>query len=155
MSFSLGSRSQYELVGVHPTLVHMVEKALSFSAVDFAVTDGLRTLEEQKLLVERGASQTLNSKHLKQGDGYGHAVDLVPYINGRPRWELEVCYTIAEAVRKAAEEVGIRIRWGGCWTELTGTVDAPEDLVEAYGARRRAEGKKAFIDGPHYEILTP
>jgi peptidoglycan L-alanyl-D-glutamate endopeptidase CwlK len=109
-NFTLGANSLKELNGVHPDLVAVVKRALELSAQDFAVHDGIRTLAEQQQFVASGASQTLDSRHLS-----GHAVDLVPYINGKLRWEWPPIYTIAEAVRKAANELNIPIRWGGAW----------------------------------------
>jgi peptidoglycan L-alanyl-D-glutamate endopeptidase CwlK len=47
----------------------------------------------------------------------------------------------------------ITIRWGGAWDILfTSFDDSPEDMVSDYIARRKKAGKKAFIDGPHYEL---
>lgn len=146
--FKFGKKSLKELEGVHPDLVAVVTRALELSVQDFSVHDGLRTLEEQKKLVLAGASQTLDSRHLT-----GHAVDLVPYINGKLRWEWEPLYKIADAVRSAAKEAGVPLRWGGAWDiAFTESSDAPDDLVADYVSRRRAAGKKAFIDGPHFEL---
>ncbi len=146
--FRLGKRSLSELNGVHSDLVKVVKRAIEITVQDFSVHDGIRTLEEQKKLVERGASQTLASRHIS-----GHAVDLVPYINGKLRWEWVPIYNIAEAVRLAAKENDIPIRWGGAWDILlTESDDATEDLVTDYVARRRKAGKRAFIDGPHFEL---
>jgi len=148
MVFRLGKRSLQELEGVHSDLVAVVKRAIKITPQDFSVHDGIRTLDEQKQLVRSGASKTLKSRHLT-----GHAVDLVPYINGKLRWEWEPIYQIAEAVRSAAEELEIPIRWGGAWDLLLTSSDEPtEDLVTGYIERRRSEGKKAFIDGPHYEL---
>lgn len=153
MAYVLGRRSRAELEGVHPDLVRVVERAIQVTSQDFSVHDGIRTLDEQRELYRRGASRTLNSKHLPQEDGYGYAVDLVPYVGGRLRWEWPLIYPIAEAMRAAAEGQGVRLRWGGHWGELTGMDDDPEALVRAYVDSRRAAGKSAFIDGPHYELL--
>lgn len=146
--FKFGEKSLKELTGVHPDLVAVVKRALELTVQDFSVHDGIRTLEEQKKLVASGASQTMDSRHLT-----GHAVDLVPYINGKLRWEWEPIYKIADAVRIAANELGTPIRWGGAWdVSFTDTSDSPEDLVIDYVARRKKAGKKAFIDGPHFEL---
>lgn len=157
MAFTFGTKSRAELAGVHPKLVAFAERTLALSSQDFTVHDGLRTKEEQKRMVATGASQTLNSKHLTQADGFGHAVDLVPWINGKPRWEWPPIYVIAAAAKKAAAELGLRVRWGGCWQELSQIKgDAPGDMenaVAAYGAARRKVGKKAFTDGPHFELV--
>jgi peptidoglycan L-alanyl-D-glutamate endopeptidase CwlK len=146
-NFKLGTRSRAELNGVHPDLVAVVERAIQLTVQDFGVHDGTRTLAEQKKFVASGVSKTLDSRHLT-----GHAVDLVPYINGQLRWEMEPIYKIADAVRVAANELGTPIRWGGAWdVVLTQETDPPDELVDDY-ARRKAAGKKAFIDGPHYEL---
>jgi peptidoglycan L-alanyl-D-glutamate endopeptidase CwlK len=153
MPFFLGAKSRAELVGVHPTLQRVVLRALELSPQDFSVHDGLRTLEEQEKLVATGASKTLNSKHLKQGDGFGHAVDLVPFLNGKLRWEWPLIYPIAEAIRSAAIELRTPIRWGGTWNCLNDTTENAEKLVSDYVSVRLKAGKKAFVDGPHYELL--
>ena len=148
MGYKLGKGSLRELEGVHPELVAVVKRAIELTVQNFSVHDGLRTLAEQQKLVAAGASTTLNSRHLS-----GHAVDLVPYINGKLRWEWEPIHRIAEAVRTAARELNTPLRWGGAWDiEFTASDDAPEDLVADYVSRRRAAGKKAFIDGPHFEL---
>ena len=156
MPYAFGAGSKVELMGVHPDLVVVAQLAISLSSQDFSVHDGLRTMVEQQKLVAKGASKTLDSKHLKQADGFGHAVDLVPYINGKLRWEWGPIYHIAEAVSKAAAEVGVKLVWGGVWdrsfNSLAGNHAMLEDEVQAYVKRRIAAGKKAFIDGPHYQL---
>ncbi|HCH5916165.1 TPA: M15 family metallopeptidase [Vibrio parahaemolyticus] len=146
--FKLGKKSLKELQGVHPDLVIVVKRAIELTVQDFSVHDGIRTIEEQKEMVNRGAAKTLNSRHIT-----GHAVDLVPYIGGKLRWEWEPIYHIADAVRAAALEQGVTIRWGGVWDRiLTDHGDYPEDLVADYVSRRKAAGKRAFIDGVHFEL---
>lgn len=163
MTFVLGAGSLKELTGVHPRLVDVVQRAIKISPVDFGVHDGLRTEAEQREYVKRGVSQTMNSMHRKQADGLGHAVDLVPYINGKLRWEWDPIYDIAAAVAQALKDHNeqcdgqkpLVIRWGGCWELLhllPPTSAAMEAAVQMYGARRRKEGKKAFTDGPHFEV---
>lgn len=138
---------------MHGDLVRVCERAIAICIQDFAVHDGIRTREEQAQLVHRGASRLMNSKHLPQADGLGHAVDLVPFVNGKLRWEWELIYPIAEAMRKSAEALRVRIRWGGDWQELTGDQTPPHIRVRNYVNKRRANGKDAFIDGPHFELM--
>lgn len=155
--FSLGQKSLSELRSVHPRLVQCVQLAIQRSVVDFGVHDGLRTPQEQREYLRTGTSTTVNSKHLPQRDGYGHAVDLVPYINGKLRWEWEPIYRIAAAMCSAARELQLPLRWGGVWDrrfpqDFAGSVGDMRFQVEDYVARRKAAGKRAFIDGPHFEL---
>lgn len=156
MAYALGAKSLAELAGVDPRLVLVVKRAIEITPQDFAVHDGLRTEAEQRELVRKGASQTMNSMHRKQADGYGHAVDLVPYINGKLRWEWDAIYPIAAAVKLAAAELNVPVRWGGCWqimSQIKGSTAADmKRAVEAYGAARRRAGRPVFTDGPHFEI---
>ena len=108
--YRLSERSLTRLKGVHPHLVQVVEKAIQISKVDFAVIEGLRTVERQKELVASGASRTMNSRHIT-----GHAVDLAPWIGGTIRWDWPPFYDIADAMKTSARELGILIVWGGDW----------------------------------------
>lgn len=151
--FKFGAASKKELVGVKTELQLLANRALELSTQDFCVYDGLRTVKEQEAHVKAGTSQTMNSKHLK-----GLAVDLVPWIKGKPTWDWDAIYPIACAVDAAAREMGIEsnIRWGGAWdrrlSDFHGDPAAYKRVVEEYGARQRALGKsKVFIDGPHFE----
>lgn len=157
MTYQLGARSLAELEGVHTNQVAVVKTAITLTAQDFSVFDGLRTVAEQTEYVRTGVSKTMNSKHLPQPDGWGYAVDLVPYINGKLRWEMRPILIIAEAVHEAATNLGVPLRWGAVWdTPFLDLERADlENEVEAYKERRRAKGKKAFIDGPHFELVLP
>ena len=159
MTYTLGKKSLAELAGVHPRLIAVVKRAIEITEQDFSVHDGLRTETEQREYVRRGVSKTMNSKHMKQGDGFGHAVDLVPFINGQLRWEWKPIYTIAVAVRAAAIELDVPLIWGGVWDRdfetLPGSATEIENAVNSYVTRRRALGKTAFVDGPHWELAKP
>jgi peptidoglycan LD-endopeptidase CwlK len=148
--FKLSQRSLDKLEGVKPELVDVVKRAIELTTVDFGVIEGLRTEEQQKALVEKGASQTMKSKHLT-----GNAVDLMAYVGGRGCWELNVYDEIADAVKGAAEELGTPIRWGAAWTvsDLRNWEGTAEEAMNAYIDIRRAEGRRPFIDAPHFELV--
>jgi peptidoglycan LD-endopeptidase CwlK len=93
--YELSQRSLSKLEGVDDRLITVVCKAIQLTDVDFGVIQGLRTIEEQKALVAKGASKTMKSKHLD-----GLAVDLMAYIDGRGSWELNVYDNIANACVK-------------------------------------------------------
>lgn len=108
--FSLGKRSRERLKGVHEDLVKVVERAIEITTVDFTVLEGLRTPERQKVLMEAGASQTLNSRHTT-----GHAVDLGAWVEDEVRWDWPLYHKIATAMKTAAKELNVPIVWGGDW----------------------------------------
>ena len=146
--FKFGAQSLLELQGVNDFLVSVVHQALEISTVDFSVHDGLRTIEEQKRLFDSGASHTMSSKHLT-----GQAVDLVPYVNGKLRWEWGPIFEIAKAMRTAAKAQDVNLTWGAAWDiNFTESVEPPSMIMEEYIKRRMALGKKPFSDGPHYEL---
>lgn len=121
MGYRLGLRSLNNLRGVHPDLVAVVKKAIAITDVDFTVIEGLRTQARQKELYRKGATKTMRSRHLD-----GHAVDIAPYVDGKVRWDWPLFYPIADAMKDAAEELGIPIEWGGDWI--------------------------SFKDGPHWQL---
>jgi peptidoglycan L-alanyl-D-glutamate endopeptidase CwlK len=148
--FKFGKGSLRELEGVDNRLVLVTQLALRHSTQDFVVYDGLRTVREQQLHVKSGTSRTMNSKHLQ-----GLAVDLVPWIQGKPVWDWNGCYKIAMAMDQAATELGFAhlITWGGAWdrklSDFGGDASAFRKEVEHYRVRHAG---KDFIDGPHFEI---
>lgn len=156
--FHLGKNSRMLLAGVHNDLAGVVQGAIEISGIDFKVLCGLRSASDQAALVASGASRTLNSKHIRQVDGWGHAVDLVPIINGAISWRWEHFYPIASAMSHAARDLSVAVTWGGCWDRLLNELraDELENEIDAYKARFHANpknhGKPAFLDGPHFQI---
>lgn len=153
--YQLGSRSLANLQGVHPRLVQVVKLAITLTAQDYTVLEGVRSLAAQKVNVAKGASQTMDSKHLRQADGFGHAVDLAAWAGGKVVWDPWERYdVIADAMRRAAIQLGVQIRWGGGWFNLN-QLASPAQIVaarEAYTAGRKRARRKAFLDGPHFEL---
>jgi len=155
MSFRLSQRSIDRLEGVHPDMTAVVERAIQLTEVDFGVTQGVRTLEEQKANVAAGRSQTMASKHLLQDDGFSHAVDVVAYVGPDVSWELNLYDNICDAFKQAAEEVGCAIKWGAAWSEgdIRTYEGTSEDAMMAYVDLRRSQGRRPFIDAPHFELM--
>lgn len=108
-------------------MVAVIRRALEFTPVDFSVIEGLRTVERQRELVAQGASKTMNSKH-RTGD----AVDVMPVgadWNKAADW-----LPVLRAVKQAADEQGIKLRFGYTWTA------SPDDKAAK------------FLDAPHIEL---
>ena len=122
MSFALSKKSKEKLEGIDMRLVRLVEQAINETEIDFTVLEGLRTPERQQQLVNDGFSQTMKSKHLT-----GHAVDLGAIVDGKLSWDKKYYPAIAVAMKKAAADQNVNIRWGGDF--------------------------KSFFDGPHFELM--
>lgn len=119
MTYRLGQRSMQNLSGVHPDLVAVVKRAIEITEQDFSVIEGVRNIERQRQLVAKGASKTLNSRHIT-----GHAVDIAPWPID---WEdLKRFEIMADAMKQAADELGVDVEWGGDW--------------------------RTFYDGPHFQL---
>ena len=152
MAFKLSQRSLGRLDGVKNELHSVVTTAIGLTNVDFGVTCGLRTEKEQEDLVARGASKTMKSKHLT-----GDAVDVVAYIGGsRISWELNLYDDIADAFKEASVREGVGIRWGASWhiPDLRDWEGTAEEAMMAYIDLRRSQGRRPFIDAPHFELVT-
>ena len=150
MGYQLGKRSKDRLIGVDSRMVAVVERAIEISEQDFSVICGMRTIEEQKALVAKGASQTMKSKHLE-----GRAVDLVAYVGPNITWALNMYDELADAMADAARIHGVPVKWGAAWSvgniaEWDGSM---EDAMNSYVDLRRSQGRRPFIDAPHFEMM--
>ena len=143
MSYNFSQNSLNRLATVHPDMQKVARRAIQISPVDFSITQGKRTLDEQKRLYGKGrtAAQcrakgvpveyarpqdqvvtwTLNSNHIS-----GNAIDVAPYVNGKLEYDdsgkLGLWLKIAKAFKDASRELGVPIEWGGDWTK---TKDRP------------------------------
>jgi len=148
--FKLSNKSLGKLEGVNSGLVNVVKRAIELTEIDFGVSEGLRTYERQKMLLEKGTTKTLKSKHLT-----GRAVDLFAYVNNKISWKHEHYYVIADAMKKSALELGVKIRWGGAWhiDDLGKSEMTAKECHSSYVALRKSQGRKPFNDMPHFELM--
>lgn len=123
-------QSMKNLEGVHPKVVDVLLEAIQY--FDFSVLEGVRSQQKQALYFSTGVSQTLNSKHLRQPDGYSHAVDLAPYPID---WEDTQRFAyMAGLIIGIAEARGVKLTWGHDW-------DNDGDFQE-----------HSLKDGPHFQL---
>ena len=149
MTFYLSKKSLSILDTVNPPLQEVTQLAIKKSRVDFGVICGVRTMAEQQALVDSGASKTMKSKHLE-----GNAVDVMAYVGSRGSWEITLYDDIADAFKAAAVELDIGIRWGAAWhiPDIREWDQSMEAAMNSYVDLRRSEGRRPFIDAPHFEI---
>jgi peptidoglycan L-alanyl-D-glutamate endopeptidase CwlK len=140
MSYSLSQRSISNLRGVHPDLVAVVKRAIEITEQDFIVIEGVRTQERQDELWAQGRTKPGQivtwtkdaSSHGIGKDGYGHAVDICPFpVDWNSIMKFDLIYV---AMMAAAQELGVRLRYGGDW-------DMDGKLRE-----------KGETDSPHFEL---
>lgn len=124
-------RDRVKLAGVSPILIERLSRVLTaMETLGFPmiVTDGLRTVEQQRALYAKGRTipgsivtyadgTTKRSNHQTKADGLGHAADCCFLVDGKASWDARLPW---RAYGAAAEAVGLT--WGGNWTRL---VDLP------------------------------
>lgn len=135
------------LKGLHEALIRLHQFVISF--YDHSISDGCRTVEEQKKNVAKGVSKTLASKHLPQADGKCHATDSMPFpaVNWDkvekslaavkaidPKLDLLRFYHFQGVMLGAATRMGVDLRQGIDWNEN----NDPSD--------------QSFFDLPHNEV---
>ena len=115
------------LVGVHPDLATKILRILDAMRIlgwDLRVTQGLRSDKEQAALYAQGRTApgprvtncdgvTSKSKHQRQADGHGHAVDVVFWVKGGPSWDDKLPWGLYGAMGQA-----LGLTWGGSWRTL-------------------------------------
>lgn len=120
-------RDLQKLSGVHPELVAKVGRVLAcMDALGFPmmVTDGLRTVEQQRALYAQGRTVPghivtyadgveKRSNHQPKIDTMGHAVDCVFVVEGKPSWDAALPW---HAYGAAGAALGLH--WGGSFTSL-------------------------------------
>ncbi len=115
---TFGKASMRNLNGVKPQLVQVATRAIQLCAFDGTVVPGggMRTQAQANANYVAGTGIT-NSLHIKQSDGYGHAIDLIPLTPGKGiDWSnIPAFLAMAEAVKYAAAELMIPIRQGCDW----------------------------------------
>lgn len=139
--YHLSVTSMKRLKGVHPSIIIIVCRSIQICEIDFMVgrDGGRRTEQQQRKLISSGKSETMQSYHLPQDDGFSHAVDLWALVNGSVPWKsLDAFKKVRDAVYQACNELGYALpTWGGDWDR-----DGRSDDHD-------------FIDAPHFQWEDP
>ena len=133
---TFSERSKNNLKGVHPKLVLLMNTAIKDSPIDFTIVQGVRTIIEQAEFYSWGRTKKnpntgkmdrvtnadgikSKSNHQVKADGYGYAVDLYPFFDGKVQVNhpdtIKKLKIIAEHIKKVAKSMSIKIVWGGDW----------------------------------------
>lgn len=145
------------LDGVAPRLSNVVHAAVETLPFDVMVVEGVRSREtcaiyygkgrtaaqcsakgvdakyaQPKLAKVTWLNHPFESKHCKQIDGFGHAVDLLPAPYD---WkDIKLFDQVAKAMHLAALKAGVPVRWGADWDR---------------DGKPRERGE---TDSPHFEV---
>ena len=143
MKYTFSNRSKTALASCHQDLQQIAEIALQRTAVDFAIIEGHRSLERQKMLYLAGKSKIDGSnKQGKHNHNPSLAFDICAIVQGKASWrECYLAYlggilTAAAAELLAAGRISHALRWGGNW-------DGDGEIIT----------DQSFIDLPHFELI--
>lgn len=117
-----GKSSLANLDGVMPGLVNVAKLAITLCEFDGTVIagGGLRTPAQAQANFEAGTG-IKDSRHIRQPDGWGHAIDLIALTNGKIDWKnLAAFRAMAIAVKRASAILCVPIRQGCDWN-MNGT----------------------------------
>lgn len=112
--FKLSKRSINNMSGVNDDLQRVAHRAIELTKIDFGIpsTGGKRTALEQNALFKEGLSMCDGYKKLSNHQS-GNALDFYAYVDGKGSWEKEHLAQIACAFLQAANELGVKLNWGG------------------------------------------
>lgn len=120
-----GKASCRELDGVLPQLVRVATLAIIICPYDGTIQPGggLRTPEQAAANADNGTG-IKDSRHIRQPDGFGHAIDIVPLVDTDGDGDVEVSWAqkwlpafkeMAIAVKRASAILEVPIRQGCDW----------------------------------------
>lgn len=120
-------RSLENLKGVHPNLAKLMKEAIKATPVDFTIVEGVRTLQRQQELYAIGRTKAgkkvtnadgvrNKSNHQVKSDGFVHAVDIYPYVDGQVRvtesYVIPKLKEITDHLKAVAKRLNIKITCG-------------------------------------------
>lgn len=127
MMAKYGKRSLDSLIGVHPELVTVMIEAIIDTPIDYTIIEGLRTTKRQQDIYAQGRTKPGSivtyadgvknkSNHQKKADGFGHAIDFCPVIDGKLDWNNHANFKkVADHIVATGLRLGIKINAGFYW----------------------------------------
>jgi peptidoglycan L-alanyl-D-glutamate endopeptidase CwlK len=116
----LTTKSNERLAKVHPLLAEKVRQlceTLARDGLDIQVVQGLRTFAEQDALFAQGRTKAgpkvTNARGGQSNHNFGLAVDVCPFVNGKPQWEDNATF---QKIGKEAKL--LKLEWGGDWVKF-------------------------------------
>lgn len=151
MGYHFGDGSMAKLVTCHPDLQRVMLEAIVRSPIDFSITQGHRSFDEQlrffladkSKIDPRVPEQKAKAMHLYSPS---MACDIAAFVPGKPglAYDFNHLCVIAGVVYACAadllarNQIAHRIRWGGNW-------DGDGEVI----------ADQTFNDLPHFELMKP
>lgn len=144
--FKFGKRSREKIDTCHNDLIVIMEESLKTSMVDFGVSEGHRSVEDQQKYFKEGKSRIDGIKRKgKHNYSPSLAVDIYAYVEGKKNLAFDKVHLgylgghiMATADRLFKEGiVSHKLRWGGNW-------DGDGTLLH----------DQKLWDMPHFELMT-
>lgn len=157
MGFTLTATDLARMQELHPNMIKLIKRAAELTIIPFKVVEGVRSQQQCMINYGKGRNAAecvvkgipgsyaqpnlgkvtwlnhpLQSKHTKQADGFGHAVDLLPAPYD---WkDVKLFDQLDKVMVAAAKELNIHIRWGADWNQ------------------NGIAHEKGETDSPHFEL---
>jgi peptidoglycan L-alanyl-D-glutamate endopeptidase CwlK len=132
--FKFSNESRDKVWSVNYKLRDLANEVMKITPIDFAVTCGIRTEQEQAKLFKAGKSKCDGIKTISKHQ-LGKAIDICPCINGKLDYGAEAdLYFVIGLFYAEAKELKINIRVGALWDG--------ESIKE-----------NGFVDGYHIELI--
>ncbi|MGJ3236412.1 M15 family metallopeptidase [Marivirga sp.] len=141
--YRFGSTSIKKLSTCREEIQQVMKLAIQRSPIDFGISKGHRSVEEQQELYSQGRTKpghiityvdgvNKKSEHNKKPS---NAVDIYGWVNRQATWDKDHLILIAGVILSCADELGIIFRWGGNW-------DGDGEIIS----------DQNFMDLPHFEF---
>jgi peptidoglycan LD-endopeptidase CwlK len=138
MAMTYKERNLANIAELAPNTRYLAEKWHEYcekNGIDILIYETIRTEEQQRKNVQEGKSKTMKSYHL-----VGQALDFVPVVNGKAKWD---GYDLPQIKKAIAEAKRLGFEWGGDWE---GAWDKPhlQFKYKGYGTDKELTVDKQF-----------
>lgn len=117
--FKFSSKSTAHMHGIDGRLIQIAHYAIQISKIDFGIPEsgGLRTVEQQKALYDKGRSMC-DGVEKKSKHQSGRALDFYAYVDGKASWDELHLAMVATAFLQAASMLGYKLKWGALFSNF-------------------------------------
>ena len=120
----LGSRSNKNIGNIDPRLAVIIGAVLAEGKIDFTITHGFRSLQEQQSLYAQGRTKAGNI--VTKCDGVkkksyhqtGKAIDFIPFPFNNDWNDTRQFEKIGEELLRVGKALGYNCSYGGHWTSF-------------------------------------